>query len=126
MVQKRVRKSLPRVAKLFREALADADLTSADFGRVTGWGRTADALVRGEVLRISPEQARESARWLPITQEQILAAYGFDIAMTPERQLPRSLADAWVKLPLKTRAGMLELIELAASQIAPADERAAS
>ena len=118
MSTKRVRPKIPAVEALLRDALRRADMTIDDLGRVTGWKRNAGALVRGEVLRIAPEQARELARRLPITQEQLLTAYGFDIALTPERQLPRALAEAWLKLPKKTQEGMLELIQAAASQIA--------
>lgn len=122
MTAKRVRAKVPAVAELLRDALVRADKMSIDdLGRVTGWKRNAGAIVRGEVLRIAPEQARELARWLPITQEQLLLAYGFDIAMTPERQIPKALAEAWVRLPKKMQDAMLELIEMAAKRSDPGE-----
>lgn len=115
MAAKRVRPKNERVATLLRVALEDAEMSIEDLGRVTGWERNAGAFVRGEVQRPTPEQLNELVRHLPITVEQLLAAYGYALVPKPSRELPSDLSDAWWKLPPATRRGMLALIRQAAN-----------
>lgn len=118
---RRVRKVNTRVARLLKDALEAEGMTIEDLGKATGWGRMAGTLVRGEVQRIAPEQAAGLARWLPITQEEILAAYGFDIVVTPERRVPLPVAQIWARMPRSVRSSMLAVMRAAAMQSEPGE-----
>ena len=74
-------------AVLKREGLRIVDLCQA-----TGLPRwTVGAVVRGEVQRIHPEVAKAIVDALPITLEQLLAAAGHDVPLTPQKRLDPDL-----------------------------------
>lgn len=113
MPPKRVKYKNPRVESLLREALRNADppMSIEDFARATGWERNAGAFVRGEVQRPSPDQVNEAAHRLPITVEQILAAYGYAVALTPTRQIYGPLAEFLGPLPQSTQRVLLKTLQ---------------
>lgn len=114
MPTRRVKPRNERVAALLERALEQAEMTIEDLGRATGWHRNAGALVRGEVGRPSPEQIAGLAKWLPVTPEQLLKAWGYDLYVRPSRELPLEVVEAWNALPPDARKGMLALMQSAA------------
>lgn len=108
---KRVRPKNDRVAALLRAALEAAELSIEDLGRITGWERNAGAFVRGEVQRPTPDQLNELAYRLPITVEQLLAAYGYNVAATPARRIYQPLAAFLEPLPIETQRALLRTLQ---------------
>ena len=105
----------PKLADLMQMALKSAELTIDELGVRTGLGRQViGRIVRGETRRIAPEQVRLLVRELPITAEQLLIACGYDLAMTPPKDVPKTLIEAWAQIPQDMRPGVLSLVQGAA------------
>jgi len=84
----------PRLADFMGAVLKREGLGIVDLCQMTGHPRwTIGAVVRGEVRRIHPEIAKAIADALPITLEQLLAAAGHDVPLTPQRRLDPDLVD---------------------------------
>lgn len=98
MPAKRVKAKNLRFAALIEEALRREQMSIEDLGRATGFKRNAGALARGEVVRPSPDQLNALAKHLPVTVDQMLKAYGFDIAARPSREVDPELARLWPRL----------------------------
>lgn len=85
-------------------------------GEITGLGRqVAGRIVRGEVVRLAPDQANKLVAVLPLTMEQLLEANAYNVVVSPQHRVPPELARLWPKLPPATREGILLIAQTAAT-----------
>lgn len=125
---KRVRLKRPRLRDFMRAALRNADMTQADLIRELPAYMdrgTIGPLFRGETVGIKPEVVNEVAKRLGVRVEAILEASGFDIVLTPQKQVPDDLAEAWAALSPEERQGLRLVVRAAARGAAGRDEPAA-
>lgn len=87
-------------------------------GELTGLGRqVAGRIVRGEVVRLAPDQANKLVTVLPLTMEQLLEANAYHVAVSPQHRVPPELAKLWPTLPQATREGIMLIAQTAATLV---------
>lgn len=99
-------------------------MTIDELGAATKLKRNVGALIRGEVVRPSPDQVKALTSHLPVTANQILEASGYDVTVTPKHEVPQALAEAWAELDQHGRRLVLGLAQQIATALREARERA--
>ena len=88
---------------VLRRAMRDVEpemMTLADLCRATGHSRgTLGPLWRGETKRMDPEIVNDVAKAIGVRVEVLLNAAGFDIRITPMRELSETFLADWALLP---------------------------